>query len=151
MESTLEVNSILIFNGEDMSSSSESKHKDQIKRIIKKINESWLEGHPENLSQYFHDNMMIVSPDFKIMGAGKAVCVKSYSDFISQAVIKNYQESDPEIHVWTNTATAFYDFEMAWEMNGKSFKEEGRDFFVFTNEAGNWLAVWRMLFSTPRT
>ena len=85
-----------------MSSTLESKHKEQIHQIIKKINQSWLDGRPENLNQYFHDNMMIVSHEFKVMGAGKAVCVKSYSDFISHAVIKDYQESDPEIHVWVN-------------------------------------------------
>lgn len=126
------------------------KHKDQIKQTIKKINQSWLEGHPENLNQFFHDDMLILSPDFKIMGAGKAVCMKSYSDFISQAVIKDYQESDPEIHVWGDTAIAFYNFEIAWEMKGKSSKETGRDFFVFTFENDKWLAVWRMVFSQPQ-
>jgi hypothetical protein len=150
MESTSKVDSILIFKGEKMSLASESKHKDQIKQIIKKINQSWLEGHPENLNQYFDDDIMIVSPEFKIMGAGKAVCVKSYADFISQAVIKDYQESDPEIHVWANTAVAFYEFEMAWEMGGKSFKESGRDFFVFAHENDRWLTVWRMMFSSPQ-
>jgi hypothetical protein len=134
-----------------MELSLESKHKQQIHQIIKEINQSWLKGHLENLNQYFHDNMMIVSREFKIMRAGKEVCVKSYVDFISQAVIKDYQESDPEIHVWANTATAFYNFEMSWEMAGKSFKESGRDFFVFAHENGKWLAVWRMMFSTPRT
>jgi len=128
-----------------MSSTLESKHKEQIHQIIKKINQSWLDGRPENLNQYFHDNMMIVSHEFKVMGAGKEVCVKSYTDFINQAVIKDYKESDTEIHVWTNTATAFYNYEMAWEMNGKSFNEKGRDFFVFTYEDGKWLAVWRMV------
>lgn len=128
-----------------MSSTSESKHKEQIYQVIKKINQSWLEGHPENLNQYFHDNMMIVSQEFKVMGSGKEICVKSYVDFISQAVIKDYQESDPEIHVWANTAAAFYNFEIAWEKDGKSFGENGRDFFVFTFEAGKWLAVWRMV------
>lgn len=129
----------------------ESKHKEQIHQIIKKINQSWLEGHPENLSHYFHDNMVIVSNEFNVMGVGKKVCVKSYADFISRAIIKNYQESDLKIHVWANTATAFYNFEMAWEMDGKSFHESGRDFFVFTHENRRWLAVWRMMFSSSRT
>jgi hypothetical protein len=128
-----------------MSSSSESKHKEQIHQIIKKINQSWLEGHPENLNQYFHDNMIIVSTEFKVMGAGKEVCVKSYADFINQAVVKDYKETDPEIHVWGDTAVAFYNYEIAWEMNGKSFREAGRDFFVLIFENGKWLAVWRIV------
>ena len=128
-----------------MSSSTELNHKEQIHQIIKKINQSWLEGHPENLNHYFHDNMVIVSSEFKVMGAGKDICVKSYSDFISRAMIKDYQESDPEIHVWTNTATAFYNYEIAWEMDGKLFKDLGHDFFILTFENGKWLAVWRMV------
>jgi len=128
-----------------MSSSLESKHKEQIHQIIKQINQSWLEGHPENLSQFFHDNMLIFSPDFKIMSAGKAVCMKSYSDFITQAVINDYHESDPEIHVWGDTAVAFYNFKIAWEIKGKTLKETGRDFVVFTFENDKWLAVWRMV------
>ena len=128
-----------------MRSSLESKHKEQIHQILKQINQSWLEDHHENLNQYFHDNMMIISSDFKVMGAGKDVCVKSYTDFINRAIIKQYQESDPEIYVWGNTATAFYNYEIAWETNGKSFKEKGRDFFVFTYEDGKWLVVWRMV------
>lgn len=87
---------------------------------------------------------------FKIICAGKAVCVKSYADFIAQVVIKDFKESDPEIHVWGNTATSFYNFEIAWEIGGKSFHENGRDFFVQTYENGNWLAVWRVVFSSPR-
>ena len=152
MEYTSQVDSIwfLYFLGEKMSAIIESKHKEQIHQIIKKINQSWLQGHPENLNQYFHDNMMIVSSEFKVMGAGKEVCVKSYTDFISQAVIKDYKESDPEIHVWENTATAFYEFEMTWEMGGESFKENGRDFFIFAHENDKWLAVWRMMFSSPQ-
>jgi len=89
--------------------------------------------------------MIIVSREFKVMGAGKEICVKSYADFINRAIIKQYSESEPEIHVWANTATAFYNYEIAWEMNGKSFKEAGRDFFIFTFEDGKWLAVWRMV------
>ena len=128
-----------------MSSSLESKHKEQIRQVIKEINQSWLEGHPEILNQYFHDNMMIISSDFKIMGAGKEVCVKSYTDFISQAVVKDYKESGPEIHVWNDTAVVFYNFEIAWEMDGKLLNDSGRDFFIFTFENGRWLAVWRMV------
>lgn len=128
-----------------MSATIKLKHKDQIKQTIKKINQSWLEGHPENLNHYFHDNMMIVSQEFKVMGAGKEICIKSYADFINQAVIKVYKESDPEIHTWGNTAVAFYNFEIAWEMDGKSFQEKGRDFYIFSFDNGKWLAVWRMV------
>ena len=117
------------------------KSKKEIDAIIKKINLSWVKGHPENL----HENMMIVSPELKVMGKGKEACIKSYSDFISQATVTEYSEAEPEIYVFGNTAIASYKYDIAWETNGQSFKESGRDLFVFTHADGKWLAVWRKL------
>lgn len=121
----------------------EEKSKREISEIIKKINLSWVEGRPENLAEYIHENMMIVSPELKIMGKGKETCIKSYADFVNQATVNKYDESEAEIYVWGSTAIASYEYDVEWEMNGKSYKEQGRDLFVFTYENGKWLAVWR--------
>lgn len=126
-----------------MDTNFKEKSKKEIIEIIKKINLSWVEGRPENLSNYFHENMMIVSPELKVMGKGREECIKSYTDFINQATINEYKESEPEIYVWGNTAIASYKYDIAWEMKGKSFKEPGQDLFVFTYTNGKWLAVWR--------
>ncbi len=117
----------------------------EIQSVLKAINQAWLTGHPENLNSYFHADMQMVAPDFQVLGQGQAACVKSYADFIQRAKVTAYRESPPEIQVWGHTATAWYTFEIAWEMDGKSFQESGRDFFMLTRENDQWLVVWRML------
>ncbi len=111
--------------------------------IVRKINSSWREGKPEKLEEYFHDRMMIVSADLRILGDGKEQCIHSYREFIDQAEVTDYAESEPEIHIWGTTAIAWYNYEMSWKMNGDSCQESGKDLFVFTSESGKWLAIWR--------
>ena len=128
-----------------MTSTAGKNHKEEIHQLLKKITSLWTGGHPEKLKEYFHEKMMIVSPDFQVMGDGREACIKSYEDFMSQAILHDYRESDPEIYMWGNTAIASYKYEIAWEMDGKSYRESDRDLFVFSNELGKWLAVWRTL------
>jgi hypothetical protein len=128
-----------------MESITKEKSIEELTHIIKQINLSWREGHSERLKEYFHERMMIVSSDLKILGEGSEACIRSYSDFTKQVTLKKYSESEPEIHIWGNTAIASYKYDVAWEMNGKSFDESGKDLFVFTYENGKWLAVWRKL------
>ncbi len=123
----------------------EEKSKKEITGVIKNINLSWVEGHPENLGEYFHENMMIVSPELEVKGKGKEACIKSYVDFINRAKVNGYTLGDPDIYVFGNTAIVSYKYDIAWEMNGQLFKESGRDLFVLTRADGKWLAVWRKL------
>ena len=128
-----------------MGSISKAKSVEELTHIIKQINLSWREGRSERLKEYFHERMIIVSSDLKILGKGREACIRSYSDFTKQAKLQKYSESEPELHVWGNTAVVSYKYDLAWEMNGKSYDELGRDLFVFTYENGKWLAVWRKL------
>ncbi len=123
----------------------EEKSKKEIIEIIKKIILSWVEGHPENLRNYFHENMMIVSPELKVLGKGIEECIKGYSDFINQATIIEHNISEPEIYVFENTAIASYKYDFAWEIKGKSYKESSQNLFAFTYTDNNWLAVWRKI------
>ena len=128
-----------------MTNSFETKDQQQVWQVIRAINDAWLKGHAEDLIDYFHDDMVIVTPDGKEQGKGKVACVQSYKGFSSMAITKEFKEKDPSIQVYGNTAIAGYTFEMTYEMNGKSFDDVGRDIFVLIREEGKWLAVWRTI------
>lgn len=121
----------------------------EIRQILKNINDAWVNGQPEKLGGYFHDNMVIAGPDFRAMGKGKQSCVKSYKDFTSQAAIRKVKESDYTINIWGDTVVASYKFELYYEMNGQNYHDCGYDLFVFAREEGNWRAVWRSIFPLP--
>lgn len=127
--------------------------KDEIRNLLKKINETWVEGDARQLGQFFHRDMVIFGPDLKKMGNGRDECVKSYIDFCGNARIMTYKESNFVIDVWGNTAAIVYDFEIGYEMEGKRYDDTGRDLFIFSRDENNgeWLAVWRMLVAAPRT
>ena len=43
----------------------ETKVQEEIWQVIQAINDAWLNGHAEDLIDYFHDDMVIVTPDGK--------------------------------------------------------------------------------------
>lgn len=51
-----------------------------------------------------------------------------------QSNIRDYRESEPEISTPGPTATAFYNLDMTWEMDGNTCQESGGDFFGFTHK-----------------
>ena len=117
----------------------------EICELVRKINEAWVQGRPEELAEYFHRDMVILHPDLETRAAGRAACVEGYADFCRQATIHRFEPSEPAIEVFGETAIAVYRWEIAYEMKGQSFKEAGRDLFVFIQEGGKWQAVWRTL------
>ena len=129
-----------------MINSFETKDQQEIWQIIQAINDAWLKGQAEDLIDYFHDDMVIVTPDGKEQGRGKVVCVESYKGFSSMAIIKDFTNRDTAVEVYGNTAIASYTFEMTYEMNNQSFNDIGRDIYVLNRKAGKWLTVWRTIF-----
>ncbi|UCC78992.1 MAG: nuclear transport factor 2 family protein [Candidatus Zixiibacteriota bacterium] len=127
--------------------------KDEIKELIKKINEAWVKGDAGQLGQFFHRDMVIFGPDLRKVCNGREECVKGYIDFCDNAGIMTYNESNFVVDVWGNTAAVVYDFEIGYEMEGKRYDDAGRDLFIFSRDGndGEWLAVWRILVAAPRT
>ena len=128
-----------------------STEREEIQRLLQGINNAWKDGHPENLDEYFHENMVIAQPGGETMGKGKQVCIDSYRDFQSRARIIEFKESEPNIEVWENSAVASYTFEMTYSMDGKDHQDTGVDLYFFTREGGKWLAVWRAVLPPPQT
>ncbi len=132
-----------------MASAQEEKHREEIRRLLKKINEAWLRGRPEELAAYFHANMVIVPPGFSGRAEGREACVQGYKDFVSQAKVREYKDAEPSIDLWGDTAVATYSWEIAYEMNGQDSREAGWDVFVFKGENAKWQAVWRTICLSP--
>ena len=125
------------------------KAKEEIKGLLQKINEAWLKGDPDDLMEYFHEDLVIMSPDLQRMGEGKTACIQSYKDFVAQAVLHEYKEYDHTIDVWGDTAVSIYAFDVTYEMKGQTHRETGHDIFVYNREDSRWLVVWRMVIPSP--
>jgi hypothetical protein len=122
-----------------------TKVQQEIWQLIQDLNDIWVKGRPEDLLDLFHEDMVIISPDFQERGRGKEACMKSYKDFSTQADIKDLKVMNPRIDVYENTAITSYSFEITYEMKDKIFHDTGRDMLVFVREGGKWQAVWRTI------
>ena len=117
----------------------------EIHAVIGEINQAWLTGRVDDLSQIFHQDMVIIGPDFQELSRGRASCVKSYRDFLAQAQIIDYRESESIVDDWGVVAIATCPWEMTYELDGRRYRESGHDTFVFKKEDGQWQAIWRLM------
>ena len=128
-----------------MSSNKEWPEHQEIGELIRRMNDTWVKGHPEELASFFHEDIVMVHPDFSQQTEGREACVASYADFCAQAAIQDLKLGELTINVFGDAAVATYSYEIAYEMGGERFNDEGRDIFVFTRAGGKWQAVWRTM------
>jgi len=122
---------------------------EDIRGLLQKISEAWLKGDPDDLLEFFHEDLVIMSPDIERMGVGKTACIQSYKDFIAHATVHEYKEYDHTIDVWGDTAVSIYAFDVTYAMKGQTYNETGHDIFVYNREDDKWLVVWRMVIPSP--
>ena len=92
-----------------------SSDKDIIRQILLTINKVWSKGNPDDLNEYFHEDLVILSPELQRMGEDKGAFEQSYKDFMAQAMVHDYREMDHIIDVWENTVVATYAFDICFE------------------------------------
>ena len=118
---------------------------EEIRNILQKINNAWYSGNPDELNDFFHTDIVMKGPNFQTIAKGRDVCVQSYKDFLAQCTVKDYQQSEPDIDAWGDTAVAIMPWTMTYVLNGEEYTESGFDVFTFARQDGKWLAVWRTL------
>jgi hypothetical protein len=119
------------------------QHDQEIRNLLNRINEAWLEGHTESLNECFHDEVVVKGPDFQEMARGRDACVKSYADFIRMAVVKEFRASEPSIDLLGKVAVVTAPWAISYRMNHRDYLESGRDLLVLIREDCGWRVVWR--------
>lgn len=117
----------------------------EIQDFVRRLNAAWLEGRPDDLSDMFHDNMVLVVPRFVQRLVGRQACVESYRGFVSQAGVRRFDMGDPQVDVFSSTAVAACPYTVEYETEGKRWRSSGQDLLVLVEEAGAWLVAWRTL------
>jgi hypothetical protein len=117
----------------------------EILNLIKSINKTWLEGRIEDLRNFFHQNIVMISPDFNNRLTGSDEIIKSYKDFYNSSKTYGFNESDFHIELFDKTATADYLYHIIYEINNKKYNGTGREVWVFTNIKNHWFAVQRFM------
>jgi ketosteroid isomerase-like protein len=121
----------------------------EIRDLIRNMNDAWLTGPveeiPARLDACFHDDIVIRGADLTVSGRGKAACIQSYVDFVSEAAIRECTLEDPEIDLAGDTAAAVYSWEMTYDLDGQEYSEAGADLLMLARSGGRWLVTWRVM------
>jgi len=128
-----------------MTNSLNTPSQQEIWKIVQDINDSWVLGRPENLENYFHNEIVFVAPGFSHRIQGRTACMDSFRDFCSKAKVHDFKPADPAIDVCGETAVATYSFRVEYDLGDESFVEGGRDVWVLARDKDRWLAVWRTI------
>jgi Domain of unknown function (DUF4440) len=124
------------------------KPSEQIRSLLGRLTAAWRQGRTADIAAMLHPSVVFVRPGFEGRAEGRKACVASYQEFLSAAIVLRYEESEPTIDSWGNTAVASLRWEMAWEMGGQRSDEAGVDLYVLVCDGGEWLIAWRTLLST---
>ncbi len=132
-----------------MTGAMESKVSQDVWHVVRELNRAWVEGRPEDLEEWFHEDMVIVAPDLRTRLDGREACVQSYVEFLDRGSVRGFEEIEPRVDVYGDTAVVTYRFDVTYEMGGETIRDRGGDVFVFQATPGGWKAVWRTMLLDP--
>lgn len=115
--------------------------KQEIWATVREMNDAWTKGNPDDLAKFFHRDMVAITATDRNRLNGGAACIAGWKSFASTARIHRWEEIDPAIHVYGNSAVVAYNFDMSFDMSGQTINMGGRDMFFFVKENGQWWAV----------
>ena len=123
--------------------------KQEIWGTVRAMNDAWTKGNPDDLAKYFHQDMVAITATDRNRLDGGAACIDGWKGFANAARIHRWEEIDPVIHVYGNSAVVAYNFDMSFDMGGQTISMGGRDMFLFVKENGRWWAVADQFSSYP--
>ena len=121
----------------------------EIWTTLRALNDAWTRGHPERLADYFHREMIAVTPVDHLRRDGAAACIAGWQGFTESSRIIDWREIDPLIRVFGNAAVVSYYYEIRFEVDGRIVEQAGRDLFFLVRENGRWWAVADQFSSYP--
>ena len=121
-----------------------SKIKQEVWKTIQELNRAWaVDGNPDKLKNYFHKDMVAITPTDRNRVEGRDACIAGWKKFVESTKIHYWKEKDPKVQIYGKGKFAIvtYYWDMSYEMNGQTVKTAGRDMFSLVKEKGKWWVV----------
>jgi len=119
---------------------------DDVVGVLRQINQAWLKGAPDAIGDFVADDVVMAIPGFSGRIRGREAFVAGFRQFCESARIDAHKETAYDVDVVGKTAVATCTFDLTYEREGSRYRSTGRDFWIFEERAGRWLAVWRTMF-----
>lgn len=117
--------------------------KQEIWETVVALNRLWtVDGKPDELKNYFHEEMVAIVPTARNRVEGRDACVAGWKAFADSAKINYFNATDPDVRIFGGAfAVVTYYYDMSVDMGGGPVKLEGRDMFSLVKERDKWWVV----------
>ena len=132
-----------------MKATFDSPEQQEIWATVRAMNDAWTKGNPDDLAQFFHPQMLAITPTDRLRRDGADECIAGWKGFTEAARIHSWREIEPLIRIYGEAAVVTYFYEISFDMGGRRYEEGGRDLFFFVRENGRWWAVADQFSSYP--
>ena len=119
--------------------------REAVAEVMDRVNQAWLRRRLADLRLLLHPDVVMVLPGFAGQVVGREAVLGGFQEFCESAVVDRFDERDRRVDVMGGSSVVSFGFEMVYERSGKRWLAQGRDVWVFTREAGEWLVAWRAL------
>jgi hypothetical protein len=116
-----------------------------VAEAMRRINRAWLEGRVEDLEPAAHPDIVVVLPGFAGRVQGRDQFLAGFRDFREGTTIHGFEEADQQFDVIGDAAVVSFRYELVYERAGERYRATGRDVWVFREQGGEWIAVWRAM------
>jgi len=116
----------------------------EIWKTVKDMNRAWaLEGNIAALNDFFHPDMVAITPASPERLIGRDACIAGWKSFVDAATILAWREYDQRVRTFCEDriAVVTYFYETRVEMGGTKSLLRGRDMMTLVKEGGKWLLI----------
>jgi len=115
----------------------------EIWKMVLDLNRTWArDGNAEGLRDYFHEDMVAITPTERERIEGREACINAWKAFIDRADVRQWKEIDPNVLVYDGRfAVVTYYYDMSVDLDGERLQLSGRDMFVLLREDDRWWVI----------
>lgn len=120
-----------------------STDEEAIRRVVQQINEFWLSKKYDEIGELLAEDAVVAPPGTNERVRGREAHIQSYREYDQMATTHEFSPGDPQIDIVGDVAVAQCPFSVVYELEGKTYREKGRDVLVLSRSAVQWKVVWR--------
>jgi ketosteroid isomerase-like protein len=113
----------------------------EVWQTVVAMNRAWTTGHVDELLNYFHPDIVAITPADRLRIQGREACIAAWAAFVAAAKIIEWKEREPVVHVFADTAIVTYYYDAKVEIDGEMRSLAGRDMLFMAKEADRWWVV----------
>ncbi len=132
-----------------MSAAFDSPVAEEVWQTVQALNACWLEGRPQALDPFFHEQVVMAMPGLVERVRGREAIVGSYAEFLKQATVHAFEPTDARVDVHVDVAVVTYQWKTDYELASVRYEETDSEILVLQRTDGRWQVLWRTLVLQP--